>query len=243
MARCIILLEYPIIVGNKTLATTSGRRRNIKSRKVENHSIPEPCSPQPSSSEAHSQSNEVEDVGTRHNGAGKAAFIIRKAKPNDCPEILQMIKQLADCQKMPNAVELTETDLLEDGFGARPYYHCLIAELQGTTEGSAKVGFAMYYFTYDPWTGRSLHLEEFFVMEPYRGLGIGSEILQKISQVAIAHRCSSMYFLVLSWNMAAIEYYKKRGAANLSEEDGWHLFRFSQDDLKWMAEGPGASNQ
>ncbi|XP_056395758.1 spermidine/spermine N(1)-acetyltransferase-like protein 1 [Hyla sarda] len=154
-----------------------------------------------------------------------------------------MIKELAEYEKMPNAVEITEKDLLEDGFGAHPYYHSLIAELTETGKhtGSAKVGFAMYYFSYDPWTGRSLHLEEFFVMEPYRGLGIGSDMLKKISQEAIEQRCGSMYFLVLLWNLSSIEYYKKRGAADLTEEDGWHLFTFSKDDLKRMAEGTSVS--
>lgn len=31
------------------------------------------------------------------------------------------------------------------------------------------VGFAMYYFTYDPWVGKQLYLEEFYVMDEYRG--------------------------------------------------------------------------
>lgn len=31
------------------------------------------------------------------------------------------------------------------------------------------VGFVMYYFTYDPWVGKQLYLEEFYVMEDYRG--------------------------------------------------------------------------
>lgn len=34
------------------------------------------------------------------------------------------------------------------------------------------VGFAMYYFTYDPWVGKQLYLEDFYVMEPYRGTGV-----------------------------------------------------------------------
>lgn len=35
--------------------------------------------------------------------------------------------------------------------------------------GLKVVGFAMYYFTYDPWVGKQLYLEDFYVMEPYRG--------------------------------------------------------------------------
>lgn len=31
------------------------------------------------------------------------------------------------------------------------------------------VGFAMYYFTYDPWIGKLLYLEDFFIMQEFRG--------------------------------------------------------------------------
>lgn len=30
----------------------------------------------------------------------------------------------------------------------------------------------MYYFTYDPWVGKQLYLEEFYVMDEYRGKNI-----------------------------------------------------------------------
>lgn len=36
--------------------------------------------------------------------------------------------------------------------------------------GHSVVGFAMYYFTYDPWIGKLLYLEDFFVMSDYRGI-------------------------------------------------------------------------
>jgi hypothetical protein len=31
---------------------------------------------------------------------------------------------------------------------------------------------------------------------------------------------------VLDWNKNSIEYYKKKGAINISEEEGWQAFRY-----------------
>eukprot|EP00074_Homo_sapiens_P111628 XP_024308189.1 diamine acetyltransferase 1 isoform X1 [Homo sapiens] len=101
--------------------------------------------------------------------------------------------------------------------------------------GHSIVGFAMYYFTYDPWIGKLLYLEDFFVMSDYRGFGIGSEILKNLSQVAMRCRCSSMHFLVAEWNEPSINFYKRRGASDLSSEEGWRLFKIDKEYLLKMA--------
>ncbi|CAO2623228.1 Spermidine/spermine N(1)-acetyltransferase-like protein 1 [Lemmus lemmus] len=94
----------------------------------------------------------------------------------------------------------------------------------------------MYYYTYDPWIGKTLHLEDFYIKEDYQGLGIGADMLKKLSQIAINAHCKAMKFLVVIWNQDSVEYYSRLGASDLSCEEGWHLFRFNIRDLLELAE-------
>ncbi|MBZ3883569.1 Protein POF1B [Sciurus carolinensis] len=125
--------------------------------------------------------------------------------------IKRQSEELAACENMLHAVKLTAM-------------------------GKMPIGFAMYYFTYDPWIGKLLYLEDFYVIEEYRGLGIGAQMLKRLSQIAIMSQCNCMHFLVVIWNQASIEYYTSRGALDLSSEEGWHLFRFNREELMDMAE-------
>ncbi|CAJ0958507.1 unnamed protein product [Ranitomeya imitator] len=55
--------------------------------------------------------------------------IIRPAEAADSPQIMRMIRELAEYEKITHLIKLTEEALLQDGFGMTPWFHCLVAEL------------------------------------------------------------------------------------------------------------------
>jgi len=139
-------------------------------------------------------------------------LVIREGKPEDVPTLLALIKELAEYEKAPNEVVVTEEVLLNDGFGDRPYYHLIVAEWEGKVEG-----IALYYFAYSTWKGKYLYLEDFVVREDHRGKGIGKKLFEAVVDVAKREKVRRMGWQVLDWNEPAIRFYERYGA-ELSDE-------------------------
>ena len=101
--------------------------------------------------------------------------MIRPAKIEDLPYVLELIQELADFEKEPQEVEITLNTLEEDGFGAHAKFHCFVADVDEKI-----VGMALVYPRYSTWKGTVLHLEDLIVKASKRGRGIGSQLLDAV---------------------------------------------------------------
>jgi GNAT superfamily N-acetyltransferase len=153
---------------------------------------------------------------------------IRAATPADIPLILELIRALATYEREPDAVKTTEADLLRDGFGPHPHFECLIAEVAGEA-----AGFALFFYNYSTWRGRSgIHLEDLFVHPRFRGQGIGKALLARVAARAAEQGCVRLQWDVLDWNQTAIDFYQSLGAKFLSE---WRIMRVNDEAIHSLA--------
>ncbi len=123
-----------------------------------------------------------------------------------------MIKDLAAYEKEPDAVVVTEEQLLQDGFSAHPLFHLKISEADGEV-----MGMALYYFAYSTWKGKYLYLEDFYVDPEFRGQGAGKLLFEAVIEEAKRSKVRRMGWQVLDWNEPAIKFYQ-RYRADLSDE-------------------------
>jgi GNAT superfamily N-acetyltransferase len=123
---------------------------------------------------------------------------------------LEMIKELATFEKAPEKVTNSVEQMIEE----KELFKCFVAE----NEDKHIIGFALYFFAYYTWVGKSLYLDDLFVRKEYRGNGIGQLLLDKIFEVAKTENCKRLRWQVLNWNAPAIELYKKIGA---TLDDEW----------------------
>ncbi|XP_045149375.1 thialysine N-epsilon-acetyltransferase isoform X2 [Echinops telfairi] len=163
-----------------------------------------------------------------------ASLRIREAKEGDCADIIRLIRELAEYEKLSDQVQISEEALRADGFGENPFYHCVVAEIL-PAQGPQVVGYGLYYFIYSTWKGRNVYLEDIYVMPEHRGQGIGSKIIQKVAQVALAKGCTQLRLAVVDWNKRAMDLYKTLGARDLTEAEGWHSFRFEGEAMRELA--------
>lgn len=155
---------------------------------------------------------------------------IRPATPADVSLILAFVRELAEYEREPHSVHITEEQLLSDGFGPERYYECLIAEADG-----APAGFALFFPIYSTWQGRSLHLEDLFVRPALRGRGIGKALLRRVAALALERGCARLQWDVLDRNTPAIDFYRSLNADMLHD---WRRMRVSGPSLTALSGDP-----
>jgi len=128
---------------------------------------------------------------------------IRKAEPEDFEEIYSLIIEFATFIKTPEKVVTTPSQMIND----KDYFNCFIV-----VDKNKVVGFATYFIAYYSWTGKTVYLDDLYVSEKYRGLGIGNKLLDKVIETAKCENCKKVKWQVSNWNEKAIEFYKMRGA-------------------------------
>lgn len=154
--------------------------------------------------------------------------MIRKATVHDMAHICQLIRDLAEYERLSHEVRLDEDRLREHLFGARPFAEVLIAEERGET-----VGFAFYFYCYSTFLGQpSLYLEDLFVRPVHRGKGFGKALLKELARLAVEQGCGRLEWAVLNWNEPSIKFYQSLGAKPLDE---WTTYRLTGQKLHDLA--------
>ena len=157
-------------------------------------------------------------------------FQIRPAHVDDVPIILELIRDLATYERAPDEVVATEEQLNDVLFGERP-----VAEVLLAFEGELPVGFAVYFYNFSTWLGRSgLYLEDLFVKPEKRGKGYGRALLVALAKIARDRGCGRMEWAVLDWNEPAIKFYRALGATPMHE---WTVFRLTGQEIANLAGG------
>jgi len=139
--------------------------------------------------------------------------LIRPAAPDDVPEILALIRELADYERAAHEVETTVEQLtallfggVVDGVAATtpsgaPAAYAHVVEHPDPERGTALGGFALWFLNTSTWTGtHGVYLEDLYVRAKLRGHGYGKRLLGTLAQVCVERGYRRLEWWVLDWN-------------------------------------------
>jgi GNAT superfamily N-acetyltransferase len=153
---------------------------------------------------------------------------IRPATEADLGTIDELIRALADYERMADEVVMDRELLRKNLFGDRPYAEVLIAEEEGEP-----LGFALFFHNFSTFVGRpGIYLEDLFVKPEHRGKGLGKALLKRLAEIAVERDCGRMEWAVLDWNEPAIGFYQRLGAR---PNDEWTVYRLAGEALRNLA--------
>jgi GNAT superfamily N-acetyltransferase len=161
-----------------------------------------------------------------------AEITLRFATAEDVGILLALVRELAIFEKAPDAVLATEADFRRHGFGPEPRFEALLAFVDGRA-----AGFALFFPNFSTWIGKpGLFLEDIFVSEWARKLGVGRRLVARLAAIAVERGWSRLDFSVLQWNPAR-GFYHRLGVRHMEE---WLPYRAEGDALAALAREDGS---
>jgi GNAT superfamily N-acetyltransferase len=176
---------------------------------------------------------------------------IRPATPDDVPEILAMIQELAEYERAADEVETTVEQLTALLFGGTssapgvgattpngaPAAYAHVVDHPDAARGTTLGGFALWFLNTSTWTGtHGVYLEDLYVRPQLRGTGYGKRLLRTLAQICQDNGYRRLEWWVLDWNEPALGFYRSLAAVPMDE---WTVHRVTGDALVALASGSG----
>jgi len=151
-------------------------------------------------------------------------FEIKPATINDAQTIVDLIKAIAEYEKLLDQVKATPETIIEHLFSQKSYAECLIG-----FENNEPIGFALFFHNFSTFVSKpGIYLEDLFVLESHRGKGYGKKLLLQVIALAKQRNCGRVEWSVLNWNKPAIDFYESLGATAMNE---WTTYRLNEETI------------
>jgi len=156
-------------------------------------------------------------------------FALRAAELRDVAPIVQLIRELAEFERLTHLLQVTPERLHPHLFGENPVAEAMVAEVQGQV-----VAFALFFTNFSTFLAQpGLYLEDLFVRPEHRGAGIGEALLTRLAALTVERGYGRFEWSVLDWNENAIRFYRRMGATVMPD---WRICRIAGDALTTFGE-------
>lgn len=134
-------------------------------------------------------------------------IVISPVEEKDMEVLYALYQEFAVYEKLEDYFSASIEDMKKLMFEEK-LLHMMKAEISGEM-----VGFAAYYYQLVSFPAKKvLYLEDIFVKEEKRGLGIGNLFLKKLEELAEEKDCIKMMWKCLAWNQTSRDFYEHIGA-------------------------------
>ncbi len=127
-------------------------------------------------------------------------IILQPIAENDFEELVFLFKEFATFERLPGSM----INSVEKMKNEKEYLNGFVAR----DEAGSLAGYVTYFYAYYTWVGKSLYMDDLYVKEKYRGQGIGTMLINKITELAKLENCNRLRWQVSNWNHPAIKFYE-----------------------------------
>ena len=145
---------------------------------------------------------------------------IRPAEPTDIPALLAFVRELAEYERAVEEATATPEQFAAVLFptDGAPTAYGHVAEVRVAGGEWEAAGMALWFLSFSTWTGTNgIWLEDLYVREQWRGLGLGQALLQALAEICVDRGYQRLEWWVLDWNEPSIGFYRSIGAEAMDE--------------------------
>jgi GNAT superfamily N-acetyltransferase len=142
--------------------------------------------------------------------------VIRPAVEADVPELVTMIRELAEYEQLAHQVIATEDDLARTLFAPDAVVFDTVVE-----DGDGGLaGHALWFRTFSTFLGKTgIWLEDLYVRPAHRRRGLATALVDHLRGLTDGR----LEWEVLEWNQPAMDFYQQLGARPMA---GWTRYRW-----------------